>query len=147
MGKVFTTQRRVEFRDTDAGGIVHFSAYLCYMEQAEHEFLRSVGLSVVQPHPSGGYISWPRVKVECSYAAPARFEELLSITLRITRLGSKSVTYESEFRSGQDSLVAKGSMVVVCCHIKDHGKSIVSIDIPDSPRAILAQYLNCDSNY
>lgn len=146
MGKVFTTQRRVEFRDTDASGIVHFSAYLCYMEQAEHEFLRSVGLSVLQPHPSCGYISWPRVKAECSYAAPARFEELLSITLRIARLGSKSVTYQFEFRSGQDNVVANGNIVVVCCHIKDYGNSIVSVEIPDSHRTILAQYLNCDSN-
>ena len=46
MSQVFKTERRVEFRDTDAAGIVHFSVFFAYMEQAEHEFLRSLGLSV-----------------------------------------------------------------------------------------------------
>ena len=36
MGEVFKTQRRVEFRDTDTAGIVHFSNFFAYMEQAEH---------------------------------------------------------------------------------------------------------------
>ena len=46
MGKVFKTRRRVEFRDTDMAGIVHFSVFFAYMEQAEHELLRSLGLGV-----------------------------------------------------------------------------------------------------
>jgi 4-hydroxybenzoyl-CoA thioesterase/acyl-CoA thioester hydrolase len=146
MGKVFTTQRRVEFCETDAGGIVHFSAYLCYMEQAEHELLRSIGQSVVQPHPDGGYLSWPRVKVECNYSAPARFEELLTISVAISRLGSKSVTYRFEFKSEKDVLVASGTIVAVCCHINDHGKSINSIDIPDPLRTLLTQFVTSDSN-
>ncbi|MEL7264077.1 MAG: hypothetical protein AAFP69_04590, partial [Planctomycetota bacterium] len=45
----FSIQRRVEFRDTDAAGIVHFSAFFPFMETAEHAFLRSLGLSVFQP--------------------------------------------------------------------------------------------------
>ncbi|MCG8653286.1 MAG: hypothetical protein MI861_25835, partial [Pirellulales bacterium] len=39
----FSTKRRVEFRDTDAAGIVHFSAFFPMMEAAEHEMLRSLG--------------------------------------------------------------------------------------------------------
>ena len=38
--------RRVEFADTDAAGIAHFSAFFAWMEETEHEFLRSRGLSV-----------------------------------------------------------------------------------------------------
>ena len=33
-------QRRVEFSETDAAGIVHFSNFFRYMEGAEHAFLR-----------------------------------------------------------------------------------------------------------
>lgn len=142
MGKVFTTQRRVEFCETDAGGIVHFSSYLCYMEQAEHAFLRSIGQSVVQPLPAGGYLSWPRVRVECSYSAPARFEEVLSVFLKIIRMGSKSVTYRVEFRSAGDSPVAQGTIVAVCCHISDHGNSISSIDIPKPLREVMSEYID-----
>src|SRR3984893_8862096 len=47
MSEPYRTTRRVEFRDTDAAGIAHFSAFFFYMESVEHEFLRSLGLSVV----------------------------------------------------------------------------------------------------
>ena len=40
MPEPYRTTRRVEFRDTDAAGIVHFSAFFFYMESVEHEFLR-----------------------------------------------------------------------------------------------------------
>src|SRR5213078_989612 len=46
MPAVFRTTRRVEFADTDMAGIVHFANFFRYMESAEHEFLRSHGLSV-----------------------------------------------------------------------------------------------------
>ncbi len=51
MSEAYRTTRRVEFRDTDAAGIVHFSAFFFYMESVEHEFLRQLGLSV---HATGG---------------------------------------------------------------------------------------------
>lgn len=35
------SERRVECRDADAAGIVHFSAFFVYLEQAEHELLRA----------------------------------------------------------------------------------------------------------
>ena len=64
MTQHYKTTRRVEFRDTDAAGMVHFSVFFVYMEQAEHELLRHLGLSVVLSDESGP-ISFPRV------AAPA----------------------------------------------------------------------------
>lgn len=42
----WVTRRRVEFVETDAAGIVHFSSFFVYMEQAEHELLRHLGLNV-----------------------------------------------------------------------------------------------------
>lgn len=140
MGKVFSSQRRIEFCETDAAGIAHFSSYLCYMEQVEHEFLRSLGHSVVQRTPSGDHISWPRVRVECNYSAPARFEEILQVSLQISRLGSKSVTYQFTFQSPAGEVIAKGELVAVCCLVSDHGRQIASIDIPAELRTLLFPY-------
>ena len=39
MGEVFKTQRRVEFRDTDTAGIVHFSNFFAYMEPVSYTHL------------------------------------------------------------------------------------------------------------
>ena len=113
MAELFRTTRRVEFRDTDAAGIAQFSAFFFYMESVEHEFLRSLGLSVLATDDAGP-VSWPRVSVSCEYQSAARFEELLDVELRIARLGAKSVTYEFAFgRDGHP--VATGKTVAVCC--------------------------------
>lgn len=115
----FTTTRRVEFRDTDAAGIVHFSAFFPMMESAEHEMLRSLGISVL---PSPGEddgdppVTWPRVSASCRYASAARFEDLLTITVRVARIGTTSVEYHFHI-TREDCLIAEGSMTAVCCRI------------------------------
>src|SRR5688500_19512637 len=86
--KSFRTTRRVEFCDTDAAGILHFSAFFQLMEQAEHELLRSVGLSVVMSDAEGK-ISWPRASAKCDFRSAVHFEEELAIEDRkSTRLNS-----------------------------------------------------------
>ena len=47
MKNAFVTRRRVEFMDTDMAGIVHFATFFRYMETAEHELLRKLGIPVV----------------------------------------------------------------------------------------------------
>ncbi len=115
MSSPFRTTRRVEFRDTDAAGIAHFSAFLFYMESVEHEWLRAQGLSVMPSDPANDF-SWPRVSVHCDYASSARFEDVLDVEMRIGRLGEKSVTYEFGFSCGGRA-IAKGRTVVVCCRV------------------------------
>jgi acyl-CoA thioester hydrolase len=75
-------QRRVEFCETDAAGIVHFSAFFQYMEQAEHALLRHLGLSVLM-HDEEGTISWPRVNVHCDFLDAVKFEHLLEVAVRV----------------------------------------------------------------
>lgn len=128
MSQTFKTKRRVEFRDTDAAGIVHFSVFFGYMEQAEHEFLRSLGLSVIQ-HFGPQCISWPRVRAECDYRRPARFEEELDISLTVARIGEKSVTYQFVFGLDGET-IANGQIVAACCEVKNH-QLAASVQVPD----------------
>jgi 4-hydroxybenzoyl-CoA thioesterase/acyl-CoA thioester hydrolase len=123
----FVTSRRVEFRDTDAAGIMHFAAFFCLMEQAEHDLLRSVGLSVIS-HDAAGNISWPRVAAKCEFKSAARFEDLIQIEVRIARLGEKSITYAHRFlRDGQE--LATGEIIAVCCRMHE-GRPPQPIAIP-----------------
>jgi 4-hydroxybenzoyl-CoA thioesterase/acyl-CoA thioester hydrolase len=123
----FHYQRRVEFCETDAAGIAHFSAYFQYMEQAEHAFLRHLGTSVIA-EDEAGTISWPRVNAQCDYTGPVKFEDVIDIIVRIERLGIKSVTYAFDFRL-EEATVATGKMTAVCCRIT-HGKPPESMSIP-----------------
>jgi acyl-CoA thioester hydrolase len=139
MSRVFTYDRLVEFRDTDASGLMHFSTYFLGMEEAEHALLRSLGLSVWQPLATGGKLSWPRVSAQCDYRGPVTFEQLLRIELQVVRLGEKSVTYGCRFKQ-QDRLVAEGRVTAVCCFIQP-GELPQSVAIPESIRTRLSDYL------
>ena len=137
MSQSFEYQRRVEFRDTDMAGIVHFSVFFSYMEEAEHEFLRFIGLGVFFD-VDGQHISWPRVAAECNYRSSIRFEDELSIHVSIARIGSKSVTYRHEVRCGE-TLVADGKVTAVCCRMVPDGKP-QSIEIPSNVRKRLTPF-------
>ncbi len=111
----FTLTRRVQFSETDLAGVMHFSNYLRWMEDVEHAFWRSLGLSVHQPNEDGA-VSWPRVAVKCEYFSPLRFEQQAELRLRIDSIGGKSLTLSIEFcRDGQR--VAAGVTTAVCCRI------------------------------
>ena len=146
MPSVFTSERRVEFCETDAAGIAHFSSLIIYMEQAEHALLRSLGLSVAPNHtspfgvsaPTEPNFSWPRVKVECDFQAPARFEDILFVETSVASLGTKSVAYQHRITNGSSS-IATGKMTCVCCTFQ--GDSLASVAIPSRIRELLQTYL------
>ena len=141
----FTTERRIEFRDTDAAGIVHFSVFFPLMESAEHEMLRSLGLSVLpQGHGDGpdandiaDSVTWPRVAASCNYLQTVRFEDMLSITVTVVKIGTSSVQYHFDFAC-QGAKIATGSMTAVCCRL--YAGVLEKAEIPDSIRQLLAQH-------
>ena len=129
----FRITRRVTFAETDLAGVMHFSNYYRWMEEVEHAFFRSVGMSVVQD-VDGVLISWPRVITSCEYFAPAKFEDEIELQLSITDLSDKSMTYEVLFvRDGRR--IARGRTKAVCCELKDN--DFRSVAIPPSVRAKL----------
>jgi len=129
--------RRVQFAETDMAGIVHFSNYYRYMEEAEHSYLRSIGLSVMMNMPDGTVIGWPRVRTSCAYEAPARFEDEIDIHVNVSRKGVKSLTMDFEFWRGETRL-ARGTFKTVCC-IVAHGQPLVSIAIPPEIDAVIIE--------
>ena len=146
----FHCRQRVEFVDTDMAGIVHFSNFFRYMERAEHEFLRSLGLSV---HAVNGddLVSWPRVSAECKYRAPLGFEDELDVHLLVREKRSKSVTYEFRFyKQGAADLLAVGSIAVVSVSIDRSTGRMTTIPIPESIDRLIevapAELLETDKN-
>lgn len=116
MAYQFTLTRQVEFSDTDMAGIVHFTAFLRYMEAAEHAFFRSLGFSI---HTTGFAepIGWPRVHVDCDFSYPLRFEDIVEISLCVREKRQKSIVYSFLFRKLNEEPpreVARGSLAVAC---------------------------------
>lgn len=139
----FVWNRRVEFCETDAAGIVHFSSFFVYMEQAEHALFRAMGTSIF---PADFHVArdvdppftWPRVRCECEYFAPARFEDILEMHVSVARLGNKSITYSHQMRVA-DQVIARGRITAVCSsHV--HGK-LIGCPIPAAMRESLSRFL------
>ena len=118
-------RRRVQFHETDVAGIVHFSWFYRYMEEAEHALWREAGLSIAAPDAEVGF---PRIAASFEFHRPLHFEEEFDVRLRIVEIASKTIRYEAQITRGQTS-VATGSLTVVCVS-KRHGEPMQAVPIP-----------------
>ncbi len=123
----FQTTRRVEFADTDMGGIVHFSRFFVYMETAEHELLRALGAEV-HMQINDLHIGWPRVEANCRYLSPARLGDVLDIQVSVIKKGQRSMVYQMVF-SIEGETIARGRTASVCC-VMDEPGGLRPISIP-----------------
>jgi YbgC/YbaW family acyl-CoA thioester hydrolase len=127
----FHNKRRIEFAETDVAGIVHFSNYFRFMEETEHQFLRSLGLTA-HGQVDGRNISWPRMRAECSYKAPLCYEEVVDIHLRVREKTKRTITYDFEFAKPEGLVVAQGTVTVICASVDPVTKKLSSITMPKS---------------
>ena len=113
MQTTYKTTRRVEFNETDMAGIAHFTNYFKYMEEAEHEFLRSRGLSVVLEDEKGK-LGFPKMSATCDYKRPSQNEQILDVELSVTSDDGKTIHYEFHF-SFEGKVTAVGKLQVAFC--------------------------------
>jgi len=142
----YKSRRRVEFSETDMAGIVHYANFFRYMEAAEHEFFRSLGFSVVtrQVDPPVG---WPRVRAECDFKLPLRFEDEFEVHMLVTEKKSKSLSYQFRIRKLNASPVvevARGSLTVVCVSHQGSGMkaTLIPQEIADQIEVASAEILS-----
>lgn len=106
-----TLRSRIEWVDTDAAGIYHNSTVTRLVESAEAALVRERGLD-------GYFPVAPRVRFEADFEAPLYFGQEVTTTVRVTRLGSSSMTFEFEvwgepFEGSGRLRAAKGRYVTV----------------------------------
>ncbi|MDH4133507.1 MAG: tol-pal system-associated acyl-CoA thioesterase, partial [Gammaproteobacteria bacterium] len=112
MSTIFSLPIRVYYEDTDTGGVVYHSNYLNFMERARSEWLRALGFEQDEIRGNEGVIFAVRA-VDISYDRPARFNELLDVTVALGRRGTASLTLLQEVRRGDEAL-ARASVRIVC---------------------------------
>ncbi len=133
MGAPFRLTRRVQFYETDAAGIVHFSWYPRYMEEAEHAMWRAHGLSI---HVPGSLVGWPRVAMTFDYHTPLRFEDEFEISIEVVAMSARSLRYRCLLsRDGEP--VATGSMTIVSVEYRP-GQAPRAVPLPPEVAACFA---------
>ena len=133
MATTYTTKRRVEFAETDMAGIMHFSNFYRWMETVEHEFFRSLGISI-HMQIDGQHVGWPRLETSCKFKRPLKFEDEATVHLIIEEITTKTITYcfkiEKE-ENGETLHIARGKMTTVCVAFESGTGKLTAIPIPE----------------
>lgn len=127
-------RRIVQWQDTDLAGIIHFSNYFRYMEEAQTDFLSANGLDY---RPGGADYTFvlPRVSSSCEFKKPVTFRDEIDVYLRVMKVGQSSIHYEFSFHCRGEE-VASGKLSEVCV-VPDGNGGFRSIDLPAKLRKIL----------
>ena len=130
----YSALARVAFSDTDAQGVVYYGRYMPYFDLARVEYHRHLG----RPHL--GDVDFAMRAVSVEYLAPARFDDLLEIFVRIERIGTTSITYDhAAYRvddDGADVLMATAKATLVCIAL-DERKAVA---VPDAFRERITSF-------
>lgn len=102
---------RVRYPEIDAMGYVHHSRYFQYFEMGRVELLRSSGHSYADLERDG--VFFVVVKAECRFRAPAKYDEELTLTTRITRQTHVRIDHAYELRRG-GTLLAEATTTIAC---------------------------------
>jgi acyl-CoA thioester hydrolase len=122
----YRLRRRVQFYETDVAGLVHFSWFFRYMEEAEHALWREAGLSI---HPPGTEVGWPRVAASFEFHRALRFEDEFEVCLRVAEMTKKTMRYSCTLTK-DDVKIATGTMTIACVR-KRPDQPMEAIEIPD----------------
>ena len=132
---IFIQQRAVEFHETDAAGLVHFTNLFRWMEAAELSFLyeREVPVLAADSVKNTG---WPRAAVSAQFLAPLRFGDKVETRLWVRKIGTSSITYRIEIwrlnGRGGPHLSATGEITTV--HIARLKGKLLPMPLPASIR-------------
>jgi acyl-CoA thioester hydrolase len=108
-----TVRIRVQFADVDSSQRIHFTAMFRYMEVAEHQLMRIIGLPYATA-PLGPAL--PRVHLSCDFRGAIRYDDELDVSAHLARVGTSSWTVAFTARNvsrEQSPIVAEGQMVIV----------------------------------
>jgi YbgC/YbaW family acyl-CoA thioester hydrolase len=108
-----TIRIRVQFGDVDGSQRIHFTAMFRYMEVAEHQLMRSIGLPYATALQDQAF---PRVHLECDFRSAIVYDDELKVTARVAGVGASSwtIAFTAYNISRPDSpRAAEGRMVIV----------------------------------
>jgi acyl-CoA thioester hydrolase len=103
---------RVYWEDTDAGGVVFYANYLKFFERARTEWLRAAGVGQQALRDATGAI-FVVADVQMRYLAPAKLDDMLTVSVCVVEQGQASMALEQEAWRGE-TLLAKGRIRIGC---------------------------------
>ena len=104
------TKIRVRYADTDQMKMVYYARYFEYFEQGRSDLLRQIGLPYPEIERLGFYL--PVIESHANYARPARYDDLLTVKVRIRELPAARLRIEYDVcGEGEPEPLATGHTV------------------------------------
>ena len=133
MNRPFRYYLRVRYIECDAQKVVFNSRYGEYVDVSINEFLRATGMLAAFVD---GHFDFQLVKQTIEWKAPARFDEVLELSIATTRLGTTSFTVRTDFRiAGEDRVI----VVIETIYVLVDARTLTKLPLPDALRAALEQ--------
>lgn len=102
---------RVRYSETDAMGLLHHANYITYFEIARTELFRAHGGDYRNMEERGFFLVV--VNVECRYKKPARYDDSLTLRVRLKQWTGAKLVHEYEVTRQQEQ-IATGQTVLAC---------------------------------
>ena len=99
------THIRVRYKDTDTMSVVYYGNYLTYFEVGRVEYLRQRDLPMSEVNKR---IHMPVVEAFVKYLKPAKLDDLLEVSSRVSLRKRASFTFSYEIRNEARDLLATG---------------------------------------
>jgi acyl-CoA thioester hydrolase len=131
MTRPFRYYLRVRYIECDAQKVVFNSRYGEYVDVSINEFLRAAG---VLADFVDGHLDFQLVKQTVEWKAPARFDQVLELSIAAVRLGTTSFTIGTEFRIAGDDRVI---VAVETVYVLVDGRTLTKLPLSEPLRAAL----------
>lgn len=110
----FSLPIRVYWEDTDAGGVVYHANYVCFLERARTEWLRTLGVSQQEWREREDMVFVVR-GMQLDFHAPARLDDVLDVESRLAQLGRASLVFAQRIVRASDGQMLLEARVRVAC--------------------------------
>ncbi|MFC3108230.1 tol-pal system-associated acyl-CoA thioesterase [Undibacterium arcticum] len=127
MSPDFTWNIRVYYEDTDTGGVVFYANYLKFFERARTEWLRAAGVGQQALSETHGVMFIVK-STAVDYHAPARLDDLLTVTVVVEKLGRASVQFMQQAWRGEQ-LLSSGRIKVGCVDVNSFRPSPIPAEV------------------
>ena len=120
---------RVRYSEVDAQEIVFNAHYLTYFDTGITEYLRNMGYDY-QKTVDETNEDFHTVKTMVEYIKPIKFDQVIDVCIRVSRIGSSSLTFLFEIHAqNKEYILATGEVIWVNADQTTHKSAKLSKDL------------------
>lgn len=120
--KIFRHTHRVTYAECTVGNHIYYARYLDLLESARGEFFREIGSPFSQLQNEDTI--FPVIEANLRYKAPARYDDLLSIEIWLTKLQGVRLNFAYRVLNQNNALLLEGETLHVCTGLNEKPKRL-----------------------